>query len=335
MRVEFASMDVKFLEENQYQVWEDFVKKSGASIWQSAHFGSFQLKVPGRSKRWILGVFKNDELIGGMQFFRFDLPGGMCWLYGARGPVVPGMDAGVIHLLMQEIEILARKENAVFLRLDPAVEKFLKLGKEIKEGFQPQTTLCLDLQQSEEELLAQMKQKGRYNIKVAGKNEVEVVEGGEEDMKDYGRLLRETTARDGFKGHKLGFYKKMLAELEPQGMAKLFLAKHEGKVLAAAICTYFGETATYYYGVSSNKNRNVMAPYILQWKMIQDARARGFKVYDFLGISPSDSAGHKWDGVTSFKKKFGGEVVDYCRPQEVVYKKLLYLLYALRRKMRG
>ena len=308
------------------------VSSANGSIWQSSDFAEFQTSTPGRSKSWILAAYENDKLIGGIQIYRFDLGKGYCWLYGGRGPII-GDDYGVMHVMLQEIKLLAEKEKAIFFRLDPPNVKIAKWGKQIDEGFQPQSTLVLDLNLSEEELLKQMKSKGRYNIKLARKKGVEIIEGGIEDLKSYEKLLKETTIRDGFSGHKIDFYKNMLKQLGEKKMCKLFLAKYEGEVLAAAICTYFGKIATYYYGVSSNKNRNIMAPYLLQWEMIKDAKEGGYDFYDFLGISPSNSKGHKWDGVTSFKKKFGGEVIDYPKPQEIAYKKPLYWLFCLKRML--
>ena len=188
--------------------------------------------------------------------------------------------------------------------------------------YQPESTLILNLKQEPRELLQKMKPKGRYNIKVAQKHGVTVrvssLTGGPKvaddlksasddkavgadaaftssnsgmaDLRGFYDLLCQTTARDGFSGHPFSYYKNMLEVLGPD-RAKLYLAEYKGKLLAGMIATYFGKTATYYFGASANEHRNTMAPYLLHWQAINDARAAGFEYYDFFGISPATSVG--------------------------------------------
>jgi lipid II:glycine glycyltransferase (peptidoglycan interpeptide bridge formation enzyme) len=118
--------------------------------------------------------------------------------------------------------------------------------------------------------------------------------------------------------------------------AQLFLAEYEGKIIAGGIFTYLNQEAIYYYGASSNKNRNVMAPYLIQWTAIQEAQKRKCKIYDFLGITPEKAnKNHPWQGVTSFKKKFGGKIVNYSPAQEIVLKPLIYNLFIMLKKVRN
>ena len=97
-------------------------------------------------------------------------------------------------------------------------------------------------------------------------------------------------------------------------------------------------TAVYYYGASSDEYRNVMAPYLVQWTAIQEAKKRGCETYDFLGVAPpfdgaqdlrDDVVDHPWAGVTSFKKKFGGEGVEFSEPFDLVLRPLVYSAYKL------
>ena len=114
--------------------------------------------------------------------------------------------------------------------------------------------------------------------------------------------------------------------------ARLYLARLNGQILAATIVTFFKDTATYYYGASSNSHRNLMAPYLLQWQAIKDAKKMSLKLYDFLGISPDNNKKHPWYGVTAFKLKFGGEKINYTSPQEYIFKPILYIVYKLLKK---
>jgi len=139
-------------------------------------------------------------------------------------------------------------------------------------------------------------------------------------VKRFFGLLKETTQRDGFSGHGLAYYESMLETLGDD--AEVFVADYQGKSLAAMIVTYFKNTATYYYGASSNEMRHLMAPYLLQWRAMQEAKRRGMKRYDLFGISPSKS--HTWAKVTEFKLKFGGQTVQYAPAVEVVFDRVFY-----------
>ncbi len=261
---------------------------------------------------------------------KMPLPRGLCWLYCNRGPASTRNLGG----FLKEVKKIAERENVVFLRIEPAYEKGSsesaeyekiagKLGfKAAHASHQPECTVIIDLTQSEEKILADMKQKGRYNIKLAEKKGVTVKESKSAD--EFYRILEETTQRDGFTPHDRGFYQKMIDALEPKGMAKLYVAEYEGKVIAGLLATFYGDTATYYYGASSNEYRNVMAPYLLQWHAIQEAKKADYKNYDFLGIAPVGAKNHPWQGVTDFKLKFGGKVVNYVKAKEFVFKPFWY-----------
>ena len=222
----------------------------------------------------------------------------------------------------------------------------------------------IDLTKSEDEILQLMKQKGRYNVRLAQKRGVElkaVSSKQEKGLRLRGRspsgsdskrkrkkgsvsklvgeffeLLDITTKRDEFRGHGVSYYEKMLEKLGDQ--AELIMAYYDGQPVAGGIFTFYGKTAVYYYGASSDEYRNVMAPYLVQWTAIQEAKKRGCETYDFLGVAPpfdgaqdlrDDVVDHPWAGVTSFKKKFGGEGVEFSEPFDLVLRPLVYSAYKL------
>lgn len=224
----------------------------------------------------------------------------------------------------------AEKHGAIFSRVFPVdlkgeVPLFLKEGageisirtKNVPEIF-PENTLVIDLTQSEEDILADMKSKGRYNIRLAEKKGVEVV--ASDDVEAFYQLLQETTARDDFSGHPEAVYRKMLESFGDNGF--LLLAKYEGVVIAGGIFLFHEGTATYYYGASGNAHRNVMAPYLVQWNAMQEAKKRGCEWYDFLGIAPDNAAKeHRLSGVSEFKEKFGGVRHQYAPAFEIVHRR--------------
>lgn len=274
---------------------------------------------------------------------KIPLPMGKSWLYCNRGPVFEELSENAFDEFLSKTKELARKENSVFLRIEPPYEKnkaekysklCKKLGfKDAHTSHQPEVTLIIDLTKSENEILAQMKQKGRYNIRLADKKGVKIKES--KDADSFYKILKETTTRDKFTPHGKDFYKKMIEILGEKDFAKMYLAEYEGETIAGIIVTFYQDTATYYYGASSNKHRNVMAPYLLQWHAIKEAKSRNMKKYDFLGISPPDAKNHPWQGVTEFKMKFGGEIVEYVKAKEFIYKPFWYWVIRIAKKLKG
>ena len=351
----FAQMKVHVLTEKESPNYEKFVKNHPlGSIHQTSQWGEFQTKLSGRDKFWRIVVEGNDgTMLASALVIRQTLPLKKCWLYSPRGPLADYKNPEALQKLLQKIRELGVENTAVFFRFDPSllrdetIDWKLLNARPAHAHYQPENTLILDLNLSGEELLKQMKPKGRYNIKVAQKHGVKIRESGNEtkDIDAFYSLLQQTTGRDAFSGHNKKYYEDMLGIFDLHGgkadpQAKLYLAEYEGKPVAGMIVTYFSNTATYYFGASSNEHRNVMAPYLLQWQAIQDAKKHGCGQYDFLGIAPSlpgspdevDKA-HPWAGVTDFKLKFGGKRVDYQPAREIVYRPLWYFIIRLVKKL--
>lgn len=340
-------MKAYILDKSQESKWNDFVAtQSLATIHQHSSWGSFQEKIPSRGKYWIIVLEERGKIIGGTVLIRHGLARNMCWLYCARGPLLNWSGKNIqaqTELLLEPIRQIAHQENAIFVRFDPPLtgtdrRPKLKGFYSSHLGFQPEDTLLLDLTQTEDEILAQMKPKGRYNIRLAEKKGVQIRIADPSkpkkfaaDLSAFHKILHETTTRDQFYGHKKVVYQNMLEILCGDGgkipLARLYLAEYEGRIIAGIVATFYLDTAIYYYGASSNAHRNVMAPYLLQWQAICDARKLGLKHYDFLGIAPPEAKKHAWAGVTDFKLKFGGQSISYQAPWEYPFKKLRYLGY--------
>lgn len=200
-------------------------------------------------------------------------------------------------------------------------------GLKAHAHFYPEHTIMVDLEPSEDEILKQMKQKGRYNIKVAKKHDVKVRKS--KDLKAFYKLMEETTERDNFASHKIGYYDKMMELFGDD--AELWLAEHKGKVVAGAIVSYFKDICTYHFGASSNQDRNVMAPYLLHWEIMREAKKKGMKKYDLFGVAPEGVKRHPWAGVTGFKEKFGGKRVEYWAAREQPTSWFWYLVVRARK----
>ncbi|MDD4351942.1 MAG: peptidoglycan bridge formation glycyltransferase FemA/FemB family protein [Candidatus Gracilibacteria bacterium] len=323
-----------------------------ATLQQSFSWADFQGHVPGRDKSFALAVRdESEKLVLTALVNKISLPLGRAYYYIQRGPLFANNlkdHEQAARVLFSALQQRAKKDKAIFLRIEtpfqgsekdlhPIFEFYKAHGfRKAHAHFFPEHTLMIDLTKSETEILAQMKQKGRYNIRLAEKKGVEIIESKQlSDVEHFYNLLRETLRRDKFSGHNVKFYRDMLEVLGKQNLCSLFMAKYEDRILAANLVTFFKDTVTYYYGASSNQDRNLMAPYLLQWKTIQLAKQRGYKYYDFLGIAPEGASKHPWLGVTEFKLKFGGARVSYLPAQEFVYHKVAYFFLIALKKLRN
>ena len=192
----------------------------------------------------------------------------------------------------------------------------------------------LDLSLSADDLLRAMHSKTRYNIRLAEKKGVKVYEAGLDSFNIFWQIMKATGARDGFRLHSRSHYENLLSARDH---IKLFLAEHEGRVIAGGIFSFFGNKVTYLHGASDNDCRNLMAPYLLQWTVIKEAQKinkkmtaeSSFKYYDFYGIDDK-----KWPGVTRFKLGFGGFIKKYPGTYDLVFHSLIYNLYVCLRRLR-
>ena len=181
---------------------------------------------------------------------------------------------------------------------------------------QPPDTVLLDLCGTEEEILAAMKPKWRYNVRLAEKKGVAVAEEGLAALGDFYRLYEATSARDRIALHPRRYYEGQfeLAAAYDAGTdghkpdLRLWVARYEGEALAAIITLFRGPKAVYLYGASSDSHRNLMPAYALQWAAIRAAKAAGCVEYDFYGIPPTDDPAHPMAGLYRFKTGFGGKI---------------------------
>ena len=209
---------------------------------------------------------------------------------------------------------------------------------ETGEGFaagQPMFNFQLPLrhddgsQKSEDELLKGMNQLWRRNIKKAAKEGVVVRQGSREDLAAFHRIYLETAARDGFTGRALSYFETMWDALraeDPERM-KVYLAEHDGDLVAATTMVQVGEHAWYSYGASTNAKREVRGSNAVQWQMIRDANAAGCAVYDLRGITEGVGKDDPEIGLIQFKVGTGGEAVAYLGEWDYAINKPLYFAF--------
>ena len=334
--------------------WNEFVVENRGSFLQSYEWGNFQ-QMSGHDVTRIV-VKESGLIMLAAQIFRYTLPLGKSHLYIPYGPVFnllqDSRDREVFNFLIAELKKLASKESGViFLKvemdkewgeIDPIAAGFRKSEKDI----QARETMIVDLTSPEEDMLARMKQKTRYNIKIAQKHNVKIVslDSAQMDPKIFVSLLEETAKRNGFRTHGRKYYFDMMELFMgkpalPASNAfaqKLYFAYYEGCVVAAALVGFFGARATFLHGASISKHRNIMAPYLLHWEIMRDAKRLEFSEYDFWGVVTARTdkkQAQKWTGFSRFKEGFGGRVVEYSGAYDLVFGKLWYNIYRVGRKM--
>ena len=213
---------------------------------------------------------------------------------------------------------------------------------------QPREILILDILKSEEEILAGMKQKTRYNIKLSQKRGVSVkaiynfqFPISKPYIEEFLRLVKITAKRDKITSHPESYYRKMF-EAIPSDILRFYIAEYEGKIIAANLVLFFGKTATYMHGSSDNEHRNLMAPYLLQWQAIQDAKKSGCIKYDLGGVKTNKISNFKfqisnsWGGITKFKTGFAPDVkpVQFPGCYDIILKPAKYNLYRVLQKIK-
>lgn len=213
----------------------------------------------------------------------------------------------------------------------PALESPLRRAA---SDVQPPDTVIVDLGPSEELILAAMKPKWRYNIRLAEKKGVAVEEAGVEGIPVFYELYRATSERDRIALHPERYYRRLF-ELASERRAagapdiRLWVARHEGRALAAIITLFHGSRAVYLYGASSDEERNLMPAYALQWAAMRAAKAASCLEYDLFGIPPTDDPEHPMAGLYRFKTGFGGKVIHRAGSWDYALSGPLYGLFRL------
>jgi lipid II:glycine glycyltransferase (peptidoglycan interpeptide bridge formation enzyme) len=208
-------------------------------------------------------------------------------------------------------------------------------------AIQPKQTLVIDLTQSEEALLAAMKPKHRYNIRVAEKNGV-TTEFFQDHLEDhfprFWNLLSTTAERHTFRTHQENYYRSLIQRLEPAGKVWLAFAKHQEKDVAAFLLIKEGDVGTYLHGGSSYADRNVMAPYLLHWHTIRTLKAAGCTTYDLWGVDVQENGEPNIGaaaGTTRFKLGFGGSLVFYPPTLDIILNPICYSGYIAIQRLRS
>ena len=336
----------------QAAFWADFKSRFG---WSSAAF-SFEF-VSGEMETATKGSFR-------VMWRR--LRGPLCFAYLAGGPSLDGL-VGEPSILLAELARSLRPRlprACLFIRFDcpwyesedarlaaespapsgaPAIPRrpiFLPPLRKAGSDIQPPDSVILDLDRGEEEILAEMKAKWRYNIRLAEKKGIIVSEEGRSGLAEFFSLYEETSRRDRIAIHPRAYYESLfeVTDLHRGGETpdlRLWVARFQGEALAAIITLFHEGRATYLYGASSDSHRSLMPTYALQWSAIRAAKSAGCSSYDFYGIPPRDDPSHPMAGLYRFKTGFGGRIVHYAGSWDFAYRPFLYRIWGIAERLRS
>ena len=251
-----------------------------------------------------------------------------------RGPKVTGE-------ILKAVRKIAQEQNAIFVKFEPDVSKtetemnFPSLFVSPKVAFYPHT-FKVDLTKSEDQLLADMHPKTRYNIRVANRYGVEVKEvTSDKGFEIYLKLLFDTTKRQGFYLHTLKYHRDLWKIIKNTDMPHIMLAFYQGKVLSAFMLFKLKDQLFYPYGASLDIHREVMAPTLLMWESIKLGQKMGCRTFDMWGcLGPDAKEGENGFGFHRFKQGFNGEPYEYVGTYDYVINPPLYKLYNLVDKLR-
>jgi lipid II:glycine glycyltransferase (peptidoglycan interpeptide bridge formation enzyme) len=245
--------------------------------------------------------------------------------------VIDWADPPLCQAFFAQLNSQLRRRGALALRMELAQRIELATTDKMMESFistqfypvapiQPVRTILLDLTADEATLLARMKEKWRYNLRLAERKGVKVrAAQSVEDIQAWYNLMQITSERDQFGIHTLDYYLQAWRIFNPRQQGRLFLAECEGQLLAGIFVSLYAKQGIYLYGASSNEQRNLMPNYLLQWEAIRWAKAQGAKQYDFWGIPATDAEAEAMAGVYRFKSGWGGEVVRFVGCYQHVY----------------
>jgi lipid II:glycine glycyltransferase (peptidoglycan interpeptide bridge formation enzyme) len=259
--------------------------------------------------------------------------------YVSKGPILDWSDAGLVDDVLNRLESQTRRDNAIFIKIDPDLRSDTPQGQAVvaalvRRGWRPsaeqiqfRNTMISELGSDEEALLAGMKPKWRYNIRLAERKGVVVRDGTSTDFPAFYTMYAETGARDSFLVRPYAYYQAIWERFLNEGLAHVLLAEIEGKPVAGLILFRFGPTAWYFYGASTALGRDLMPNHALQWAALRWAKAAGCTRYDWWGAPDQlDESDPMW-GVFRFKQGFGGEFVPGIGAWDFPTNRLLYWLY--------
>lgn len=332
--------------------WDAFVADHpDGHILQTSRWAALKAQIGWQAER--VALLTDGRIAAGAQVLLRRLPWGQTLAYVPKGPLVDWRNAAQARALLTALRETIAPYRPALLKLEPDLPDSPQLdlilqsyGLRRGHPVQPRSTIHLDLSRGPEAVLAGMKQKWRYNVRLAERKEVTVRPMSAADLPAWHAMNAETGQRDGFGVHQPGYYTRAFETFQP-AEARWLVAEFEGQPLAAVAIFALGRKSWYMWGASSSQERQRMPNHALQWAGITWAASQGCTSYDLWGIpdevgaDPSSFAedfveqkGGLW-GVYRFKQGFGGQIVRYTGAWDLPVSGVGQRIYYLARRLRG
>jgi len=339
----------KILEIENETKYEPLAINENAPFTQAWFFGQWQEAMGRKVRRF--EIKKDFEIIGFFQVIKYPFPFGKSFLYIPHAPVLTSntpqatskenkFPMGSAHnneflkKFHEKLLKITKEENAIFARFDFHSRNLDRYFKKVpsyayhSSYFQPKYEWILNVKKSEEEMLNNMHPKTRYGIRLAESKGVKV-EIIKTDFLEYFShfydLMKKTAERNKFNLHPEIYYKNIFTSCEKNKNAFLVIANYNSKILVINLVLLYGETVYFVFGASSDEFKNLMAPHLSHWKTIIEVKKLDLKIYNFGAV------GEEFEGISRFKKRFGGELLEYSDSYDLVLKTFWYKLYNLRK----
>ncbi|PIS05164.1 MAG: hypothetical protein COT81_02375 [Candidatus Buchananbacteria bacterium CG10_big_fil_rev_8_21_14_0_10_42_9] len=330
-------MEIKNFTDSDQKTLDSFVSQNAfdSGFLQSFAWLKFKRSMGQQSEVYM--VYNDDDVLVATGLFILQpLPFSQNYWYCPRGPVFLKDLSDQERLeffdaMIKNVISLSQKTHSSFIKIEPDKKINLPPMWHQSADVLPRQTLILDLSLPQSGLLKSMKPKTRYNINLAKKHGVTVSQESikpSAGLKSFWELTQKTNQRQRISSHSQKYYEN-LSQLDN---IELFTAHYQGKIIAANLVAFFYDWFIYFYGASDEKFKRVMAPHLLQWEQVLEAKARGKKYYDFWGVSKFKKS---WLGITRFKQGFAPEIefTSYPGVYDLPVNQIKYRTYSLMKKI--
>jgi lipid II:glycine glycyltransferase (peptidoglycan interpeptide bridge formation enzyme) len=340
-------MDFVYKEVTNQDQWESFVDKTAIKVsfiqsWAWSKFEESQGK-----KLWRIGIYQEQDLVGLMLITLVNARRGK-YLHVRNGPMIDFNDVKVVKSCSDYLKQMAKEQDCAFVRISPLIPDNADHKHILRTlGFvdcqmhdvDAEITWVLDLTQSEEQIMQNMRKNTRYYVNRAVKDGVKIIKSTDpEDLKKFWPIFVDTVKRQQWNAYPYEYIHSEFQTFLQNNQALLMLAEYQGKYIAGSVFVYYKDTAYYHHSGSLSAYNKISASYLIQWEAIKEAKSRGLKTYNFFGIARNDDPKHPWSGLTFFKKGFGGQEQRHIHAQDLPVKRSYWLTHyyeLFERKRRG
>lgn len=336
---------MKIIDAMDREVWDNFVKSHPeANFLQSWDFYTFHQNRGNAVVRRI-ALDDHNQVLGAYAGVVERARRGK-HLAIAGGPILDWNNQELVRQIFEDMRMEGKKHHCVFVRVRPQLEaaKGVKVLTDLRLKRAPmylsvEYAGVLNLTKSEEEILKGMRQRLRRALRKAEKNGITIEKSTDPaDIKTFYQIQLQTAGRHGFVAFSEDFFTKQFQVFAENGEAVLYTAKYNGEILAQNFMIFYGDEASYHYGVSSELGTKLSGAPLLHMEAMRDARERGIKRYNFWGIVGEDETWHRFYGVSQFKRGFGVEELKYTPAHDIILEKGKYavtkLIEDIRKKKR-